>query len=81
VVGEEDRGSKLTLNGAEIAEDRGDLGSGVLVDPGEAYERVEDDESGLRAGDGRAQASYVLSAVEAERVHVEEEERGVLEAR
>jgi hypothetical protein len=52
MVHESNRGVTVTLQRAQISEERGDLTSHILIDPVQAHERVEDRELRLKVGDG-----------------------------
>ena len=66
VVDEEHGGFRAALDGAQEAEDGGDLPGGVLVDAVEADQRIEDEEPGPDALHGLQEAGAVLAMVEAQ---------------
>jgi len=79
VVDEEEAERELALERPERAEERRDLGGGVLVDASDPDEGVEDEQTRRDLGDGGPQAGELVFLVEAEEWHVEEEQGRVLE--
>jgi hypothetical protein len=69
---EEDGEIVVALDGAERAEDSGDLGGGVFVDAGQADEGIEHEQAGALAIDDRPQAVEVLLSIEAQGGDVEQ---------
>jgi hypothetical protein len=65
VMDDEHGDVELALEGAEVAEQGGDLAGVVLVDAVQAHERVEHEQPGCEAANGSAQARLVASAIEA----------------
>jgi hypothetical protein len=63
---DEDGDVVLALQGAEVAEQRGDLTGVVLVDAVQAHEGVEHEKARRIAADGVAKARLIASAIEAE---------------
>src|SRR4051812_18120683 len=66
MVHDEDCDVVLTLQGAEVAEQSGDLAGVVLVDAVEPDEGVEHEEAGCELANGGAQTRLVASAIEAQ---------------
>jgi hypothetical protein len=67
-----DSGVKLTLQVAQIGEERSDLGGGVFVDAMQANEGVEHEQFRLQLGDRGGQRLPIVVAVEPERRHGDE---------
>jgi hypothetical protein len=69
---EEDGEIVVALEGAERAEDSGDLGGGVFVDARQADEGIEHEQAGAPQIEDRAQAAEVLLSIEAQDGDVEQ---------
>src|SRR5262249_59203129 len=69
MVDESNRGVMVTLQRAQISEERRDFTGDILIDPVQAHERVEDRELRLKVGDGGPQCLLILAAIEPQRWH------------
>ena len=72
VMDQRDSGVKLTLQVAQVGEERSDLGGGVFVDAMQANKGVEHEQFRLQLGDRGGQRLPIVVAVEPERRHGDE---------
>lgn len=72
VMDERDSGVKVTLEVAQVGEERSDLGGGVFVDAMQAHEGIEHEQFRLQPGDGGGQRLSIVVAVEPQRRHGDE---------
>ncbi len=72
VMDEGDGSVKVTLQVAQVSEERSDLGGGVFVDAMQANEGIEHEQFRLQLGDGGGQRLSIVVAVEPQRRHGDE---------